>query len=40
MLVSGVSGKGVKQITGQVARHLGLLKEDEAASDADADWTP
>ena len=43
LLISGVSGKGVKQALGTIADHLGLLaraEEDTSTSEADKGWTP
>jgi len=44
LLISGVSGKGVKQALGGIARHLGLLaaesETEQSESEADAGWQP
>lgn len=43
LLVSGVSGQGVKQALGGIARHLGLIEIEEKQEDdseADGGWAP
>lgn len=41
LLVSGVTGKGVKQALGGIARHLGILQQEEGTeADTDAGWQP
>ena len=45
LLISGVSGEGVKQALGDIAKHLGVLaeteeEEDPSTSDTPQGWTP
>ncbi|HPF24246.1 MAG TPA: GTPase ObgE [Hyphomonas sp.] len=42
LLISGVTGQGVKQALYEIAKHLGIQAEEEAAANPDADdsWTP
>ncbi|MEZ5954773.1 MAG: GTPase ObgE [Hyphomonas sp.] len=42
LLISGVTGEGVKQALYEIARHLGLQAEEEAAANPDTDdsWSP
>jgi len=43
LLISGVSGQGVKQALGGIARHLGLMEIEEKQKDdneADGGWAP
>ena len=42
LLISGVTGNGVKQALYEIARHLGIQAEEEAAENPDADdsWSP
>ena len=44
LLLSGVTGNGVKQATSQIARHLGVLRAEDIAQDENAQevggWQP
>ncbi|MCB9971098.1 MAG: GTPase ObgE [Hyphomonas sp.] len=42
LLISGVTGEGVKQALYAISRHLGIQAEEEAAANPDTDdsWTP
>ncbi|MEN0079599.1 MAG: GTPase, partial [Pseudomonadota bacterium] len=40
LIISGVSGEGVKTALRQVARHLDILLEEEEGDDADPEWSP